>query len=125
MLEGKSPVVYGDGQQSRDFTFVANVVQANLLAGTVTGIGGRLFNVANGAATSLLTLIDELNRLLGTSIAADHEPPRAGDVRDSMADISLARRDLGYDPRIEFREGLERSIEYYRWLVGRRQQQRR
>lgn len=120
MLEGISPVVYGDGKQSRDFTFIANVVQANLLAGTVPNIGGRVFNVANGASTSLLTLIDELNRLLGTSIEAEHAPPRVGDVRDSMADISMARRDLGYDPRIEFREGLERSIGYYRWLVDHR-----
>ena len=67
-----------------------------------------------------MTLIDELNRLLGTDIRAEHAPPRVGDVRDSMADITMARRDLGYDPRIEFREGLERSIDYYRWLVEQR-----
>lgn len=125
MMQGQRPVVYGDGLQSRDFTFVANVVQANLLAGTVPGIGGRIFNVANGASTSLLTLIAELNRLLGLDIQPDHAPPRAGDVRDSMADITLARRDLGYDPRIDFRQGLERSIDYYHWLVNKRMAARR
>lgn len=125
MMQGLRPVVYGDGMQSRDFTFVANVVQANLLAGTVAGIGGKVFNIANGASTSLLTLIAELNRLLDLNIQPDHAPPRAGDVRDSMADISMARRDLGYDPRIDFRQGLERSIDYYRWLVNQRMTQPR
>ncbi|MEZ6106619.1 MAG: SDR family oxidoreductase [Pirellulaceae bacterium] len=120
MLEGKSPIVYGDGQQSRDFTFVANVVQANILASSVPGVGGRIFNIANGASTTLMTLIDELNRLLKISIPAEHAPPRIGDVKDSMADITLARRDLGYDPRIDFRQGLERSIDYYQWLVKQR-----
>ncbi|MCA9106502.1 MAG: SDR family oxidoreductase [Planctomycetales bacterium] len=120
MLEGKSPIVYGDGQQSRDFTFVANVVQANILASSVPGVGGRIFNIANGASTTLMTLIDELNRLLEISIPAEHAPPRIGDVKDSMADITLARRDLGYDPRIDFRQGLERSIDYYKWLVKQR-----
>lgn len=120
MLQGKPPIVYGDGGQSRDFAFVANVVQANLLAGTVEGIGGQVFNVANGASTSLLTLIDELNRLLGTSIVPEHAPARPGDVRDSMADITVARRVLGYDPRIGFSEGLERSLGYYQWLVEQR-----
>lgn len=120
MLEGKSPIVYGDGQQSRDFTFVANVVQANILASSVPGVGGRIFNIANGASTTLMTLIDELNRLLEISIPAEHAPPRIGDVKDSMADITLARRDLGYDPRIDFRQGLERSIDYYQWLVKQR-----
>jgi len=122
MLQGKPPIVYGDGGQSRDFTFVANVVQANLLAGTVPGVGGRVFNIANGASTSLLTLISELNRLLGTQIVPEHAAARPGDVRDSMADITAARRDLGYDPRIDFAEGLERSLGYYQWLVKQRAQ---
>ena len=120
MLQGEKPVVYGDGMQSRDFTFVANVVQANLLAASVPNIGGKIFNVANGASTTLMTLISELNRLLGLNIQPQHAPARLGDVRDSMADITLARRDLGYDPRIDFRQGLERSIDYYRWLVEQR-----
>ncbi len=118
MLGGQRPVIYGDGLQSRDFTFVANVVHANLLAADVEGVAGRVFNAANGRSTDLLTLIELLNQLLGIDIQPTHEPPRAGDVRESLADITQARECLGYEPQVDFGEGLKRSIDYYRELVG-------
>jgi UDP-glucose 4-epimerase len=90
LLAGQRPIVYGDGHQSRDFCFVANVVHANLLASTAPNVAGRVINIGNGRATSLVELLGHLNRLLETDVEAAHEPPRLGDVRDSMADISLA-----------------------------------
>jgi UDP-glucose 4-epimerase len=119
MLSGRRPVIYGDGGQSRDFAFVGNVVQANLLAADAPNVSGRVFNVANGKSTDLLTLIRVLNELLGTNIQAEHAPPRVGDVRESLADITLARKLLGYEPAVDFEEGLRRSIEYYRGLAGK------
>ena len=117
MLAGRRPVIYGDGLQSRDFTFVANVVRANLLAADAPDVAGRTFNAANGKATDLLTLIDVLNRLLGTDVQPDHAPPRPGDVRESLADITQARKLLGYEPQVDFEEGLRGSIDYYRQLA--------
>jgi len=117
MLSGRQPAVFGDGRQSRDFVFVANVVQANLLAADAPGVAGRTFNVAEGRATDLLQLIEQLNRLLGTSIHPRHEPARVGDVRESLADITQARKYLGYEPAVHFDEGLRRSIDYYRSIV--------
>ncbi len=121
MLAGKPPTIYGDGRQSRDFTFISNVVHGNLLAADADAklVAGRTFNVANGLSTDLLKLVDELNRLLGTSIQPVHEPPRAGDVRESLADITEARERLAYEPQIGFEEGLRRSIDYYRQLAGK------
>ena len=118
MLAGKQPTVYGDGLQSRDFTFVANVVHGNLLAMEAPQAAGKTINVANGRTTDLLTLIRELNRLLGTDVEPHFAPPRAADVKESLADISLARRILGYEPPVGFNEGLERSIAYYKSLAG-------
>ncbi len=118
ILDGRQPVVHGDGLQSRDFTFIANVVNANLLAADAKGAAGRVFNVANGRTTNLLELIEMLNRLLGTDISPRHIDPRAGDVRESLADISLARNLLGYEPQVGFEEGLRLSIEYYQQLAG-------
>ncbi|HEX4132729.1 MAG TPA: SDR family oxidoreductase [Pirellulales bacterium] len=117
LLAGRRPTIYGDGQQSRDFTFVSNVVDGNLLAADAPNVSGRVFNIANGRSTSLLELIASLNELLETSVEPIHAPPRAGDVRESLADITLARSLLGYEPRIGFEEGLRRSIEYYRKRV--------
>jgi UDP-glucose 4-epimerase len=114
MLAGNRPVIYGDGLQSRDFCFVSNVVQANLLAADASDVAGRVFNVASGKSTDLLTLLGILNSLLGLDVKPRHEPPRAGDVRESRADITEARRRLGYKPEIDFEEGLRRSIDYYR-----------
>jgi UDP-glucose 4-epimerase len=117
ILRGQSPTVYGDGLQSRDFTFVANVVAGNLLAADAPGVSGRVFNVAMGGSVNLLQLIDSINRLLGTSVKPIHAPPRAGDVRDSQADITAARSALGYEPVVQFDEGLSRSIDYYKSLA--------
>ena len=118
MLAGKSPTVFGDGQQSRDFCYVENVVQANLLAlDGPASICGKSYNVANGRSVTLLELIHTLEELLDLQITPDFQPPRPGDIRDSMADITSAVRELGYSPAIDFRTGLERSIEYYRGLV--------
>ncbi len=118
MLEGRKPIVYGTGLQSRDFTFVANVVHGNLLAMEADNVAGRVLNVANGQSTTLLELIAVLNRLLETDVEPEFAPPRPGDVMESMADITLARNLLGYEPQVGFEEGLERSIAYYRSLVG-------
>jgi len=119
ILAGRPPVIYGDGRQSRDFTFVANVVEANLLAADAPNVAGRMLNVANGRSTDLLTLIDVLNRLLGTEVKPQHDASRPGDVRESLADITQARELLGYEPRVGFEEGLRRSIDYYRQIAER------
>ena len=108
-----------DGSQSRDFTFVANVVHGNLLAmDAASSVSGRVMNVANGRATSLLELLQALNKMLGTNIEPILAPPRIGDVRESLADITLATQLLGYEPIVGFEEGLRRSIAYYRSLIA-------
>jgi UDP-glucose 4-epimerase len=117
ILNGKQPVIYGDGKQSRDFTFVANVVEANLLAAQASGVSGRVLNVATGVQVSLLELVAQLNKALGTNVKAKHEAPRTGDIRESLADITQARKLLGYEPTVDFEEGLRRSIDFYRSLV--------
>lgn len=119
MLAGKQPTVYGDGHQSRDFTYIANVVHGNLLAADADAklAAGRTFNVANGRSTSLLELLVQLNQLLGTKIQPIHAAARVGDVRESLADITQARKCLAYEPQVDFDEGLRRSIDYYRGLV--------
>ncbi|MCC6494163.1 MAG: SDR family oxidoreductase [Pirellulales bacterium] len=116
MLAGKPPIVYGDGLQSRDFTYVENVVRGNLAAAEAPAAVGRTFNVACGRQYSLLDLIASINRVLGTSIEPIFAEPRAGDVRDSLADVTAARKYLAYEPVIDFDEGLRRSIDYYRTL---------
>jgi UDP-glucose 4-epimerase len=118
LLAGKRPVIYGDGEQSRDFTYVENVVHGNLLAADAPGIAGQTLNVANGRSTSLLELLRQLNGLLQTNIEPEHQPPRPGDIRESLADISAARRLLGYEPQVSFEEGLRRSINYYRCVAA-------
>ena len=119
LLNGQRPTVYGDGSQSRDFTFVANVVHGNLLAmDAASSVSGRVMNVANGRATSLLELLQALNKMLGTNIEPILAPPRIGDVRESLADITLATQLLGYEPIVGFEEGLRRSIAYYRSLIA-------
>lgn len=113
LLAGDSPRIHGDGRQSRDFTYIDNVVQANLLAATAPGVGGRVYNVACGGRISLLELVARLNGLLGTDIVPIHEAPRPGDVKHSEADISRARAELGYRPIIDIEEGLQRCIAWY------------
>jgi UDP-glucose 4-epimerase len=120
MLQGRQPTVYGDGRQSRDFCYVANVVRGNLLAADAPGVSGKVFNVATGRSVDLLDLIALLNELLGTRIQPLHAPPRPGDIRESLADITAARRHLAYEPEVGFRDGLARSIDYYRAVVAGR-----
>jgi len=117
LLAGREPILYGDGRQSRDFSYVANVVRANLLAADAPNVAGRVFNIANGKATDLLTLLEALGRHLGVPVKPRHEPPRVGDVRESLADITQARTWLKYEPIVDFEEGLRRSIDYYRSIV--------
>jgi UDP-glucose 4-epimerase len=117
MLRGKQPIVYGDGLQSRDFTFVSDIVRGNLLAAEAKDIAGRVINVATGKQFTLLDLIAAINNVLGTHIEPVFADPRPGDVRESLADITLARKLLGFEPQVTFDEGLARSIEYYRSIV--------
>jgi UDP-glucose 4-epimerase len=121
LLAGRQPTIYGDGHQSRDFTYVGNVAQANLLAADADAglVSGHSLNVANGRSTSLLELIAILNTLLGTKIEPLHAPARVGDVRESLADITQARRLLDYEPQVNFEEGLRRSIDFYRKAAGK------
>jgi len=114
IVEGRTPTIFGDGLQSRDFTYVTNAVQALMKAGETPGVSGRVYNIGTGASITLLDLLDALNRLLGTKVAAQHQPPRSGDVRYSRADISRARHDLGYQPDVSFEEGLKRTLSWYR-----------
>jgi UDP-glucose 4-epimerase len=114
MLRGKTPRINGDGLQSRDFTYVGDVVQALTRAASTPGIAGRTYNVGTGRGTSVLDLVAALNRLLGTHVRPEHGPVRAGDIRHSRADISAIRRDLGYEPAFTFEEGLRRTLDWYR-----------
>lgn len=117
ILTGQRPIIYGDGLQSRDFTYVANVVHGNLLAAERPNIGGRVINVADGGQTTLLQLLTLLSQMLGRPIEPDFQPARVGDVRESLADITLARRLLGYEPKVRLEEGIQRTIAYYRETV--------
>ncbi len=113
MLAGRSPTLHGDGKQSRDFTYIDNVVKANLLAAVAPEAAGKVYNIACGARTTLLELVAKINALLGTAIAPVHAAPRPGDVRHSQADISRARAELGYQPSVTVDEGLRRCLAYY------------
>ncbi|HZV59659.1 MAG TPA: SDR family oxidoreductase [Candidatus Eremiobacteraceae bacterium] len=113
-LEGTPPVIYGDGEQSRDFTYVENAVQANLLASEAPNVSGKVFNIGTGSRYSLNKTLEILRAHCGTDLKAQYEPPREGDIRDSQADIKLAKEFLGYDPQVSFEEGLQRTIEWYR-----------
>lgn len=118
ILNGNQPVIYGDGLQSRDFTYVANVVHDNLLAADSPGVSGMVFNVACGRATTLLDLLDAINRGLGTNVKPQFAAPRPGDIRESLADITMARKMLGYEPQIGLLEGIEKWIQHYRTMAG-------
>jgi UDP-N-acetylglucosamine 4-epimerase len=113
-LEGTQPVVFGDGEQTRDFTFVENAVQANLLAFEAPNVSGKIFNVGTGGRTSLNDVLRALGKITGKTLEAKYDPARDGDIRDSQADISQAREYLGYDPQVAFEEGLTRTFEWYR-----------
>jgi len=113
-LDGAPPVVYGDGEQSRDFTYVENVVQANLLACEAPGASGKVFNIGTGARITLNETLRLLEKITGKSAETRYDLPREGDIRDSQAEITLGRSILGYDPRIAFEEGLRRTCDWYR-----------
>jgi UDP-glucose 4-epimerase len=113
-LDGGQPVIYGDGEQSRDFTFVRNVVDANLAAAERGEAAGRSLNVACGATTTVNDLCERLRALTGSAAKPRFEPPRPGDVKHSYADISLARTLLGFEPSVGLDEGLARTVEWYR-----------
>jgi UDP-glucose 4-epimerase len=114
LLEGRTPAIYGDGRQSRDFTYVDNVVDANLRALEARGLKGQAVNVATGRAVTLNALLQTLSRIVKRRARAKHVKPRAGDIQHSLADISRARRLLGYRPQVDLRTGLERTVEWYR-----------
>jgi UDP-N-acetylglucosamine/UDP-N-acetyl-alpha-D-glucosaminouronate 4-epimerase len=113
-LDGDQPVVFGDGEQTRDFTFVENAVQANLLACEAPGVSSRVFNVGTGARISLNQTLELLRNLSGKPLQAKYETARDGDIRDSQADIRAAQESLGYEPTVSFEEGLQRTFEWYR-----------
>src|SRR6476469_7810349 len=114
LLEGRQPMVYGDGEQTRDFTYVANVVDGVLRACTAPGASGEVLNVATGGRISLNELLRTMNKIVGTNLAARYAEARAGDVRDSQADITKARRLLGYEPIVQLEEGLRRTLDWCR-----------
>jgi nucleoside-diphosphate-sugar epimerase len=113
-LAQREPVVFGDGKQSRDFCYIDNVVEANLLAAEAPGAVGRVFNVACGSATELNGVLDLLGELVGRKVTARYESGRPGDVKHSLADIALAGAHLGYRPKVMFPEGLRRTFEWFR-----------
>jgi len=115
-LEETQPVVFGDGEQTRDFTYVENAVQANILACEAPNVSGKVFNVGTGGRTSLNQVLKALGQISGNRLEAKYEPPRDGDIRDSQADISEAREYLGYDPQVMFEEGLQKTFDWYRSL---------
>lgn len=113
-LEDTEPVVFGDGEQTRDFTFVDNAVHANLLACEAPNVAGKVFNVGCGDRISLNEVLQTLQKITGKTLETKYEPPRDGDIRDSQADISQARAFLGYDPKVGFEEGLKLTYDWYR-----------
>src|SRR5580698_4781466 len=116
MLKGEQPTIHGDGSQSRDFTYVDNVVHANLLACKAPGgeVAGKVFNVATGTRIDLNEIFSVLKKLTGYPGEVKHGPERAGDVKHSLADLSRSEKHLGYKPQVNFEEGLRRTIDWYR-----------
>ena len=114
---GEPVTIYGDGEQSRDFTFVDNVVGANLLAADAPGVGGEILNIATGSSVTVNALADAIGALLAKPVAKAYEPAREADVRASWADVAEAKRLLGFEPQIDFDDGLRRTADY---LLGRK-----
>jgi nucleoside-diphosphate-sugar epimerase len=114
LLENRPPTIFGDGNQTRDFTYVANVVDGVLRACEAPRASGEIINVATGGRISLNQLFEEMRKLVGGTLTPVYEEPRKGDVRDSQADITKARELLGYEPTVSFEEGLRKTIEWYR-----------
>jgi nucleoside-diphosphate-sugar epimerase len=118
MLSGEPPTIHGDGLQSRDFAYVADVAEANLLAATMPDVAGLVFNIACGRRYTLNDLVTALDDILDTGIRPSYTDPRPGDIRHSQADIGAAQRYLKYEPEVDFREGLERTVAWYRQQVN-------
>ncbi len=116
MLDSKRPVIFGDGEQTRDFTYIDNVVHGNLLASTAPDVGGQMMNLATGGRINLIELVDKLNRFLGTNFEPILEAPRPGDIVHSRADIDKARELLDFEPVVDFDTGLARTVEWYKQL---------
>jgi nucleoside-diphosphate-sugar epimerase len=115
LTTGELPVIYGDGEHSRDFTYIANVIDANLRAAESSAAVGEIINIANGHRTTLNELLETMKTVTGRSdVKARHEPPRAGDVRDSLADLTRARVLLGYEPRVSLEEGLKLTFDWWK-----------
>ena len=117
-LSGERPTIFGDGEQTRDFTFVGDAARANLLAADAERAPGCVINVASGRRTSLNQLWDGIRRTLGSQLEPHYAPPRAGDVRDSLADLGRARELLGYEPSVGLAEGLRQTVEYFAKIFG-------
>ena len=118
ILERTSPTIFGDGEQSRDFTYVEDVAELNLKAARAPGVCGRLYNAGNGGRITLNQAWALLQQIERVEIPARFGPPRAGDVRHSQADTTAAVRDLGHAPRFSFEEGMRRTLEWYRTSRG-------
>jgi UDP-glucose 4-epimerase len=119
MLKGEQPTIFGDGEQSRDFTYIDNAVEANLLASRAPAadVAGRVFNVATGTRFDLNETYRALKKIIGYTGDPKYGPERAGDVKHSLADIARAQRHLGYKPKVDFEEGLRRSVDWYKSQV--------
>src|SRR6201988_78564 len=120
LIGDQAPVVYGDGEQSRDFTYIENIVDETLRACEAPGASGKIFNGGTGARITLSDVLKLLEKISGKKIKAKYEPPRSGDIRDSQADIALARTILGYEPRVLFEEGLRRTWDWYKSAYGKK-----
>jgi nucleoside-diphosphate-sugar epimerase len=118
-IRGQVPVIFGDGEQSRDFTYVANAVKATLLACTAPGAAGKIINVGVGESFTLNRTIQLLNEIFGRQLQPQYRSAREGDVRESLADISLARQVLGYEPDFRYEDGLQKTVEWYRAELAR------
>ncbi len=118
ILTDQQPVIYGDGEQSRDFTYIANVVEANILATEVDSPAGEVYNCAVHQRITLNELVTTINRIVGKSIPPVYADPRPGDVKHSFADISKIQQQMGYQPKIKFEEGLRLTIEWFRKHYG-------
>ncbi|HUA61791.1 MAG TPA: SDR family oxidoreductase [Verrucomicrobiae bacterium] len=112
-IEGRAPTIFGDGEQSRDFTYVEDVAELNLKAARAKGVSGKVYNGGNGGRITLNQAWDLVQRLAGVTLPANYGPPRRGDVRDSQADTTMAVRDLGHAPRFSFEEGMRRTFDWY------------
>jgi nucleoside-diphosphate-sugar epimerase len=119
VLQNRRPTIFGDGLQSRDFTYVRNVVEANLLACKIPKAGGLVFNVACGDRITVNAMLEQINKITGKDIAPIYAEPRAGDIKHSQADISRAKEHLGYEPTVSFDEGLRITIDWYRQELAR------